>query len=106
MKYTTYKDSHKSPLKKLGLRYIASIALSGGIGVLTGSLIRYAEKQLRIEASPYSLFLLLLGWCLESELREEMVIALEKDYIGYKKGLMLRTAQLASWIAYLSDYME
>jgi len=101
-----YKESRKSPLKKFGLRYFASFVLSGGIGAITGSLIRYAEKQLIIEASPYSLFLLLLGWCLESELREDIVIALEKDYIGYKKGLMLKTAQLASWIAYLSDYIE
>jgi hypothetical protein len=85
--------------------YISSLALSGITGALTGGTIRYLEKKLNVEACPVALFVTLLGWALESELRNDIVSALQADFdqygIAYKKGLMFKGAWISSWISYL-----
>jgi hypothetical protein len=50
-----------------------------------------------------------LSWSLESDFRDELIGVLQKDLDAYgihhKKNLMLRTAQLASWMMYLRNYV-
>ena len=93
------------PLRKFCSSSIASLALSGCVGATTGSVIRYLEKKFDIEAYPVALFLYLLSWTLESEIRNEVIIGLQGDLdayqIKYKKGLMFKSAWIASWLAYL-----
>ena len=85
--------------------YVASLILSGGVGAVTGGVVRYLEKQLNVEGSPIGLFLTLLAWALESEFRNDVIIALQKDLdqqgIGHKKSLMFKSAWIASWLSYL-----
>ena len=92
-------------MKTLYSSYLASLVVSGCVGATTGSLLRYAEKKLNIEASSVALFLMLLGWMLESEFRNDIIVAIEQDLneygIKYKRGLMFKGAWIASWIAYL-----
>lgn len=101
-------SSCKSQLKKFCSQYCASVVLSGCIGALTGGCVRWMEKQLNFEASPMALFLYLLSWSLESEFRDELVEALQKDLDSYgiehRKNLMFRTAQIASWMMYMGEY--
>jgi hypothetical protein len=101
-------DNEKSQMKRFCSQYCASVVLSGCIGAVTGGCVRWLEKQLNFESSPIALFLYLLSWSLESEFRDELVGALQKDLdahsIGYRKNLMFRTAQIASWMMYLREY--
>jgi len=71
--------------------------------------VRYLEKKLSLEMSkesPIALLLMLFGWALESELRNDIIIALQKDLdsynIGHKRGLMFKSAWISSWLAYLN----
>ncbi len=93
------------PMRTLYSSYLASLVVSGCVGAATGGLLRYAEKKLNIEASSVGLFLMLLGWMLESEFRNDIIVAIEQDLnqygIKYKKGLLFKGAWIASWIAYL-----
>lgn len=88
--------------------YISSLIASGGIGALTGGFLHHLEKKVSIEAHPIALFIFLLGWALESEVRNDIIIALQRtmdEYgIAYKKGLMFTASRLASWISYLHAY--
>lgn len=90
---------------KLYSSYIASLLASGCVGVTTGAVLRYLEKQLNIQTSPIAVFLVLLGWALESEFRNDIVASLQNDLdsyqIDHKKGLMFKGAWIASWLAYL-----
>jgi hypothetical protein len=85
--------------------YISSLIISGGIGAITGGVVRYLEKKLNMEACPIGLFLTLLGWALESEFRNDVLVALQRDLdqngIDHKKGLMFKSAWIASWLSYL-----
>ncbi len=93
------------PMRRLYSSYLASLIVSGCVGATTGSLLRYVEKKLNIEASSVALLLLFLGWMLESEFRNDVIAALQQDLdeygIKYKKGLMFKGAWIASWLAYL-----
>ena len=95
----------KAVARKVYSSYLASLILSGCIGATTGSIVRYLEKRLNVEASPISLFLIFLGWAFESEFRNDILIGLQKELdaneIGHKKSLMFKSAWAASWIAYL-----
>ncbi len=99
------EQTRSCPMKKLYSSYFASLILSGCVGATTGSLVRYIEKQLPIESSPIAVFLALLAWMLESEFRNDIIAALQQDLgtyqVAYKRGLMFKTAWIASWIAYL-----
>lgn len=85
--------------------YISSLIISGGIGAVTGGVIRYLEKKLNVETCPIGLFLILLSWALESEFRNDVIVALQRDLdqngIDHKKGLMFKSAWIASWLSYL-----
>ena len=101
-------DSDKLHMRRFCSQYCASVVFSGCIGAVTGGCVRWLEKQLNFEASPMALFLYLLSWSLESEFRDELIEALQKDLdahnVGYRKNLMFRTAQIASWMMYLREY--
>lgn len=101
-------DRNNSQMKRFASQYCASVVLSGCIGAVTGGCVRWLEKQLNFEASPIALFLYLLSWSLESEFRDELIGTLQKDLdahdVGYRKNLMFRTAQIASWMMYLREY--
>lgn len=105
------KDS--SIFKKFCATYLGSAALGGGIGAVTGSLIKYLESEIqqyfskKLNANELVTFgLLLLGWMLESEVRNDIVMGLQNDLDEYeikcKKLIMLRSAWIASWLAYVS----
>ena len=101
-----YASSHdEKRVTRLYSSYIASLLASGCVGAATGAVLRYLEKQLNIQASPVAVFLVLLGWALESEFRNDIVASLQKDLdvyqIDHKKGLMYKGAWIASWLAYL-----
>ena len=97
----------KAQVRKLYSSYLASLILSGCVGATTGGLVRYMEKRLDIESSPVALLLLLLGWAFESEFRNDIIIDLQKELDSYqvdhKKGLMFKSAWIASWLAYLQS---
>jgi hypothetical protein len=101
------KTTHcsRSLLKQLTSSYFTTLLLSGGIGATTGGLVRYLEKRLDVESSPIALFLALTGWLLESELRNDIIIGLQRDldanHIEHKKSMMFKAAWIASWLAYL-----
>lgn len=88
--------------------YISSLVASGAVGALTGGVVRHFEKKVSIEDHPIALFIFLLGWALESEVRNDIIMALQRtmdEYgIAYKKGLMFTTSRLASWASYLHAY--
>jgi hypothetical protein len=107
----TYKrrdklTSRSMVARKMYSSYIASLILSSCVGATTGASLRYIEKQVNIEPSPIALLLTLLGWALESELRNDIIQALQKDLdmqdVMYKRGLMFKGAWISSWLAYLS----
>jgi hypothetical protein len=85
--------------------YVSSLILSGGVGAVTGGLVKYLEKKLEIEKCPLGLFLMLVGWALESELRNDIIVALQRDLdqqgIAHKKSLMFKGGWIASWLSYL-----
>jgi hypothetical protein len=91
--------------ERLLAAYISSVVLSSALGAATGTISRYMEKKLNIEAYPCALFLMLLSWALESEFRNDIIIALQKDLdkygFAYKSGLMFKGAWIASWLSYL-----
>jgi hypothetical protein len=93
--------------------YLGSAVLGGGVGMITGSLIKYLENEMQQYVSNklkmnelVTFALILLGWALESEVRNDIVIGLQGDLdeyqIDYKKVIMLRSAWIASWLSYLS----
>ncbi len=99
-------------IKKFCSSYIASLLLSGGVGATTGWLTRYFEDRIigyvkrdfKVEALPIILGLRLLGWALESEIRNDIIAGLQGDLdayqIEYKKNLMFKSACIVSWLAY------
>jgi hypothetical protein len=92
--------------QRLVTSYIAALAISGGVGAVTGGVLRYLENQLNMpENSPLRLFVMLLGWAVESELRNDIIGALQRDLdqygIDHKKALMFKGAWIASWLSYL-----
>jgi hypothetical protein len=101
----THKAIRKPSLRRLSSAYLVSLLLSGAVGATTGTIVRYLEKRLDIESSPIGLFLAILGWTIESELRNDIIEVLQKDLnvygVEYKKGLMFKSAWIASWLAYL-----
>jgi len=101
-KHAKYSNSL---LKQLCSSYLASLAVSGLIGATTGGVVRHLEKRFDIESSPVALFLMLAGWLLESELRNDLIAGFQRDLdthqIEHKKSLMFKGAWLASWLAYL-----
>jgi hypothetical protein len=105
------KDS--TLFKRFCASYVGSVALGGGIGVVTGSLIKYLESEIqqyfskKLNTNEIVTFtLILLGWALESEVRNDIVTGLQGDLddyqIAYKKMIMLRSAWVASWLSYLN----
>jgi hypothetical protein len=100
-----YKIQKRASLIRLCSSYVASLVLSGAIGVATGSVVRYIEKQFDIESSPVGLLLAILCWTLESEFRNDVIAILQQDLdyyqIRHKKSLMFKSAWIASWLAYL-----
>lgn len=103
------KYVQRAVVRKLYTSYFASLLLSGCIGAATGTAVRYVEKQFNLEASkesPMTLLLMLFGWALESELRNDIIVALQKNLdaynIGHKKGLMFKSAWISSWMTYLN----
>lgn len=104
VQYTDQCDEKR--ITKIYSSYVASLLASGCVGAATGGALRYLEKQLKIQtSSPIAVFLVLLGWALESEFRNDIVVSLQRDLdmyqIGHKKGLMFKGAWIASWLAYL-----
>jgi hypothetical protein len=95
------------PVKRLYSAYAASLLLSGCVGAATGGIVRYLEKQLQVQSSPVSLFLVLLGWAIESELRRDVILGLQQDLdayqVAHKKNMMFNVAWIASWLAYLHE---
>jgi hypothetical protein len=85
--------------------YMSSLALSGGVGVITGGILRYLEQKVTMQEGPLKLFMMLLGWAIESELRNDIIVALQRDLDQYgidqKKALMFKGAWIASWLSYL-----
>lgn len=100
-----HKIKKRASLIRLCSSYIASLVLSGAIGVTTGSVVRYIEKQFDMESSPVGLALAILCWTLESEFRNDVISILQQDldyyHIKHKKSLMFKSAWIASWLAYL-----
>lgn len=104
--YAHAKNMTKSERRQRVLTaYVSSLILSGGVGAVTGGLVKYLEKKLEIEKYPLGLFLMLAGWALESELRNDIIVALQRDLdqqgIAHKKGLMFKGGWIASWLSYL-----
>ena len=104
------KDS--AIFKKFCASYLGSAALGVGVGAVTGSLIKYLENEVqhyfskKLSANELVTFaLILLGWAIESEVRNDVVMGLQSDLDEYeikcKKVIMLRSAWIASWLAYL-----
>ncbi len=104
------KDS--TMFKRFCASYLGSAVLGGGVGMVTGSLIKYLESEIqqyfskKLNTNELVTFaLILLGWALESEVRNDIITGLQGDLdeyqIDYKKMVMLRTAWIASWISYL-----
>ncbi len=98
--------------KRFCASYLGSAVLGGGVGMITGSLIKYLESEMqnyfsqKLKTNELVTFaLILLGWALESEVRNDIVTGLQGDLdqyqIDYKKIVMLRSAWIASWISYL-----
>ena len=104
VKKNVIKD--KSSLRMLYSSYIASLAVGGCIGATTGALIKYLERKGDIDAYPVSLLFYILSWMLESEIRNDVILGVQGDLDGYqieyKKGLMFKSAWIASWLAYLN----
>lgn len=109
--HRTLKDS--TIFKRFCASYLGSAALGGGVGVITGSLIKYLENEVqqyfskKLNTNEIVTFaLILLGWALESEVRNDIVTGLQGDLdeyqIAYKKVIMLRSAWIASWLSYLN----
>lgn len=109
-----HRDLKNSTMfKRFCASYLGSAALGGGVGVVTGSLIKYLESEMqqyfskKLNTNEIVTFaLILLGWALESEVRNDIVGGLQGDLdeyqIAYKKVIMLRSAWIASWLSYLS----
>lgn len=105
------QTAHKATMAKtekhhrLLTAYISSLIISGGIGAITGGVARYLEKSLKVQGGPIGVFLTLLGWALESEFRNDIIIALQRDLdhhgVEYRKSLMFKSAWIASWLSYL-----
>jgi len=99
------KTIKKASVVRLCSAYVTSLVLSGCIGAATGSTVRYLEKKFDLESTPMGLFFVIFGWMLESEFRNDVIAFLQNDsdlyHIGHKKGLMFKTAWIASWLAYL-----
>jgi hypothetical protein len=104
-KTVKYKVPKRASLIRLCSSYIASLVLSGAIGITTGSIVKYVEKRFDMEASPVGLALAILCWTLESEFRNDVIAVLQQDldyyHIKHKKSLMFKSAWIASWLAYL-----
>ena len=83
-----------------------SLLVGCPVGLATGSLVKYFENQLNIQSSSLALFVALLSWFVESEVREEIIEVAQADLdaydIGYRKNLMYIAARLSSWLAYLN----
>lgn len=103
----TSNAKRKALLVKLCSSYIASLALSGTVGILTGGVVRYLEKQFKVESSPVGLLFVILAWTIEYEFRNDIIAALQSDLdyykVSYKKNLMFKTAWIASWLSYLQQ---
>lgn len=86
--------------------YVSSLLLSGCVGVTTGSIARFLEKKLDVRDEVLSLCMTLLIWTLESEFRTDIILALQKDLddyrVEYRRGLMFKSAWIASWLSYLN----
>ncbi len=109
--HRTLKDN--VTFKRFCASYLGSAVLGGGVGVVTGSLIKYLESEIqhyfskKLNTNELVTFaLILLGWALESEVRNDIITGLQGDLdqyqIDYKKMVMLRTAWITSWLSYLS----
>jgi hypothetical protein len=109
--HRSLKDS--TMLKRFCASYLGSAVVGGTVGVVTGSLIKYLESEMqhyfskKLNTNDVVTFaLILLGWALESEVRNDIVMGLQGDLdeyqIAYKKMIMLRSAWIASWLSYLS----
>lgn len=100
-----HETKDNGSLRTLYSSYIASLAVGGCIGATTGALIKYLERKGDIDAYSVSLLLYLLSWMLESEVRNDIIVGVQGDLDGYqidyKKGLMFKSAWIASWLAYL-----
>ena len=95
--------------------YFGSVAIGGTVGAVTGSLIGYLENGTKqylatkwdINAAPIGLLITLLCWAFEAEVRNDIVVGLQGDLdqydIEYKRVPMLRSAQIAAWLAYLRE---
>ena len=106
--HTKNKYLPKASLNKAQPANLSSLLASGVIGAITGSGISYLEKRYEIDPSiGMNSLLLLVGWLLESEIRNDIILILQRnlDEYGftYKKSLMFKIAWLASWIAYLES---
>lgn len=103
--YTKPEMSSVQKHRRLVTAYFSALALSGGVGAVTGGVLRYLENQLNLQESSLRLFVMFLGWALESELRNDIILALQRDLdqygIDHKKGLMFKGAWIASWLSYL-----
>jgi len=107
----SYTQSARAPMTRTEKRqriltsYMSALALSGGVGMVTGGVLRYLEQKLNVPEGPLKLFTMLLGWALESELRNDIIVALQRDLdqygIDHKKNLMFKGAWIASWLSYL-----
>ena len=99
------KTTRAQKRQRLLTSYMSALALSGGVGALTCGALRYLERKIDLPEGPVQLFVMLLGWALESELRNDIIVALQRDLdqygIDHKKGLMFKGAWIASWFSYL-----
>lgn len=106
--HTKNKYLPKVSFNKAKPANLSSLLASGIIGAITGSSISYLEKRYELDPSiGINSLLMLVGWLLESEIRNDIILILQRnlDEYGftYKKSLMFKMAWLASWIAYLES---
>lgn len=98
-------ESIKDRAKRLSSSYVVSLMLSGCVGAVTGSVVRYIEKKLNKPDSPIGFFLFVASWLYEPELRHAILTTLQVDFdsygIAFTKDSMSRVAWIASWLAYL-----
>ena len=97
---------HKARSTQSRSAYLSSLVISGAVGAITGASIRYAEQRWITNESPAELFLIFLGWAIESEVRNDIIAILQKNMdeysLSHKKALMFKIAWLTSWLFYLT----
>ena|SRR5579872_1013473 len=85
---------------------LPSTTTSSIVGVFTGGLTRYLEKEFKIEQSKDRIIFMMIAWLIEQRVRLAAINELEKDFIEanipHKKSLMNFFSWASSWCSYLA----